>query len=197
MYESEDIRENYKKFHDEKIIEIARNESKGLRPEVLGILKEEIIKRNLDSTLINWIDAESKPITEEEKEALKYILERLPCPSCYRQAINLRGYEINTTVSCIFSCSETTEKKFLCTKCGNREKIKSIVSTFFLGWWSQRGILMTPINVTIDLINLFYSNKISNRIFDEFIEINIGRIRLRGATEKALKSLVTNYNNKN
>ena len=48
MYSIEEIRENYKEFSDSKIENIARNESKGLRKEVLGILKDEIEKRNLD-----------------------------------------------------------------------------------------------------------------------------------------------------
>ncbi len=196
MYEIENIRENYKKFYDEKIIDIAQHESKGLRPEVLGILKEEIIKRNLDRTLITWVDAESKPITEYEKETLKYELERLLCPNCLRQEINLRGYEINTTISFLISCSETTEKKILCVKCGNKEKLKSIVSTLLLGWWSRRGILMTPITLTKDIINVFYLKRISDRIFDEFIETNIGHIRLRGETANTLISLVENYNKK-
>ena len=196
MYEIENIRENYRNFYDEKIIDIAKHESKGLRPEVLEILKEEIIKRNLDLKLINWVVAESRPITDYEKETLKYKIQGLSCPNCQKQKKYLRGFEINTVVSTLIFCSETTEEKILCEDCGNKEKLKSIVLTLLLGWWSRRGIFMTPITLTKDIINLFYLKRISDRIFDEFIETNIGRIRLRGETENALTSLVKNYNKK-
>ena len=47
MYSVKEIRENYKGFSDSEIENIARNESKGLRKEVLGILKQEIEKHLL------------------------------------------------------------------------------------------------------------------------------------------------------
>lgn len=85
---------------------------------------------------------------------------------------------------------------FLCSQCGKKKKTTSIVKTLFLGLWSRRGIILTPYTLIKDLINLFFADKISNRIFEEFIEANIGRIRLRGMTENALSSLINNYNKK-
>lgn len=196
MYDIEDIRENYKNFYDEKIIQIAQNESKGLRPEVLEILKDEIIKRNLDRTLIIWVETESKPITDYEKETLKNIIENLPCPTCQGTERILRGYEINTVVSILISSIDTSETKFLCKECGNKKKTISILKTLFLCLWSRRGILLTPITLIKDLFNLFFAKKISNRIFDEFIETNIGLIRLRGKTKEVLNNLIINHNNK-
>lgn len=196
MYNIEEIRENYKNFYDEKIIKIARNESKGLRPDVLEVLKNEIIKRKLDLTLITWVEAESKQITDIEKEEIVKTIKNLPCPNCHSTKQELRGYEINTVVSIIIDCIDTTETRFLCSQCGKKKKVTSIIKTLFLGLWSRRGIIITPFTLLKDIINLFLANKISNRIFDEFIEENIGRIRLRGKTDKALTSLVNNFNKK-
>ena len=196
MYNIEEIRENYKNFYDEKIIQIARYESKGLRPEVLEILKNEIITRNLDLTLITWIEAESKQITDYEKEEIVRLIRALPCPTCKSTKEGLRGYEINTVISILINCIDTTETIFLCSHCGKKKKTTSIVKTLFLGLWSRRGIILTPYTLIKDFINLFFTDKISNRIFEEFIEANIGRIRLRGMTENALSSLINNYNKK-
>ena len=58
MYSIDEIRKNYKEFSDSKIENIAKNESKGLRKDILGILKGEIEKRNLDKNLISGVEAE-------------------------------------------------------------------------------------------------------------------------------------------
>jgi len=52
------IKENYTKFDDEKIIRIAEKDFQSLRPEVLDILKSEINKRKLPNELIVKIDSE-------------------------------------------------------------------------------------------------------------------------------------------
>ena len=70
MFSVEDIRENYKRFPDAKIENIARNESKGLRKEVLSVLKDEIIRRQLNLSLISWIDAETKSFEGLERKNL-------------------------------------------------------------------------------------------------------------------------------
>lgn len=196
MYDIEEIRANYKNFFDDKIIQIAQHESKGLRPEVLEILKNEIIIRNLDLTLITWIKAETEELTDYEKEEIVRIIKYLPCPTCNSTKLGLRGYEINTVISIIITCFETTETKFLCSHCGKKKKTISIIKTLFLGLWSRRGVVLTPYILIKEIINLFFAERISNRIFDEFIEKNNGRIRLRGITEKALSSLIDNYNKK-
>lgn len=196
MYDIEEIRTNYKNFSDEKIIHIAQYESKGLRPEVLEILKNEIIIRNLDLTLITWVEAESEQITDYEKEEIVRIIKYLPCPTCKSTKDGLKGYEINTVISLLISCFDTTETKFLCSKCGKKEKTVSIIKTLFLGLWSRKGIILTPYTLFKDFVNLFFTERISNRIFDEFIETNIGRIILRGMTENALSCLINNYNKK-
>lgn len=195
MYNVEEIRENYKGFSDSKIENIARNESKGLRKEVLGILKEEIEKRNLDERLVTWVDAETNTLTDFEKQSLIRKIENIKCPNCGLKETKLIGQEFNTIVSIILLCNETTENRILCSNCGRNKKIKSFVINLLAGWWSRRGILLTPYTLIKDTINLFFKKKINDRIIAEFIELNNGMLRLHGTDDETLFGLISWHNN--
>jgi len=195
MYSVEEIRENYKGFSDSKIENIARNESKGLRKVVLGILKMEIEKRNLDESLITWVDAETNTLTDFEKQSLIKKIENLKCPNCEQKRSKLIGQEFNTVVSVILWCNDITEKRILCYYCGRNKKFKSFLITGFVGWWSRRGILLTPYTLIKDTINIFFQKKINDRIIEEFIEQNNGLFRLHGAENESLSNLISWHNN--
>ncbi len=195
MYSVEEIRENYKGFSDSKIESIAENESKGLRKEVLEILKSEIEKRNLDKRLITWVDAETNTLTEFEKQSLIKKIENLKCPNCGQKRSKLSGQEFNTIVSLIIFCNDLTQNRILCDYCGKNKKIKSMLITFFAGWWSRRGVLNTPYTIIKDTINLFYKKKINDRIITKFIEQNNGMFRLHGTDEEYLFNLISLHNN--
>jgi hypothetical protein len=195
MYSIEEIRDNYKRFPDSKIKNIARNESKGLRKEVLGILKTEIQKRNLDEQLITWVDAETNTLTEFEKQSLIIKIENLKCPNCGQKKSKLSGQEFNTVVSLIIFCNDLTQIRILCDYCGRNKKLKSMLITFFAGWWSRSGVLNTPYTIIKDTINLFYKKKINDRIITDFIEQNNGMFRLHGTDEENLFNLISSHNN--
>lgn len=194
MLNIEDLKENYKNFNDEKIIEIAKNSSKGLEKEVIPILNEEILKRKLDKTLLNWVAFESEEILENEQHFIYNKIVHLACPNCLQKNDRLYGFKINKIVSFVIFCDKTINRKILCRKCGKKQKLKSILITFFAGWWSKEGVLLTPITVISDIVNLLFFTKISNQVLNEFIGENIGRIRARGSTSKALSSLIDNFN---
>jgi len=195
MYSVEEIRKNYEEFSDSKIENIARNESKGLRKEILGILKEEIEKRNLDERLITWVDAETNTLTDFEKQSLIKKIENLNCPNCGQKRSKLSGQEFNTIISLIIWCNNVTENRILCDNCGRNKKIKSFLITSFAGWWSKRGIILTPYTLIKDIINIFYKKKINDRIIKEFIEQNNGMFRLHGTDNENLFNLISWHNN--
>ncbi len=196
MYSVEEIRENYKDFSDSKIENIARNESKGLRKEILGILKEEIQKRNLDERLITWVEAETNTLTDFEKQTLIRKIENLNCPNCGQKRSKLFGQEFNTIVSVIIWSNDITQNRIICQYCGRNKKLKSMLITLFAGWWSKRGVLNTPYTIIKDTINLlFYRKKINDRIITDFIEQNNGMFRLHGTDDENLFNLISWHNN--
>jgi len=196
MYSVEEIRENYKEFSDSKIENIAKNESKGLRKDVLGILKEEIEKRNLDTNLISWVETESNSFEGIERESLIKKIQNLNCPKCSEKKDKLYGFEINQIVSVILFANDTRKEKILCLSCGKKAKLKAILITFFAGWWSRRGILLTPLTVIKDSINFMFINKISDRIINRLIDENTGEFRRKGTENNVLNRIIKRRNNK-
>jgi hypothetical protein len=193
MYSFEEIRENYKGFSDSKIENIAKNESKGLRKEVLRILKEEIEKRNLDKILISWVDTETNTFDGIERESLIKKIQHLNCPKCSKKD-KLYGFEINQIVSVLLFAYDTRNEKILCLSCGKKAKLKAIVFTFFAGWWSRRGIFLTPWIVMKDSFNFLFIDKISDKIINRLIDENTGHFRRKGIENKTLILLIKKRN---
>ncbi|WP_299889634.1 hypothetical protein [uncultured Lacinutrix sp.] len=196
MYSVEEIRENYKGFSNSKIENIAKNESKGLRKDVLGILKDEIETRNLDINLINWVETETKSFDGIERDSLITKIQNLNCPKCSIKKDKLYGFEINQIVSVLLFANDTRKEKILCLNCGKKAKLKAILITFFAGWWSRRGIFLTPFTVLKDSFNFLFIDKISDRIINRVIDENTGHLRRKGTENKTLNLLIKRRNQK-
>ncbi|MDO3695917.1 hypothetical protein QVZ41_13785 [Wenyingzhuangia sp. chi5] len=195
MYSVEEIKENYKSFSDSKIENIAINESKDLRTEVLEILRNEILKRKLDANLITWVNAETNYFTEKETLELAEKIKKIKCPNCGEKNNELKGYEINKVFSFIIFYSRTIERRILCKRCGRNNNIISNLSILLLGWWSRRGFLVTPYCLFKNIINSFSNEKISNNVINEFIKQNNGMFRLHGINEENISNLISLHNN--
>ena len=196
MYSVEEIRENYKEFSDSKIENIAKKESKGLRKEVLGILKDEIEKRKLDKNLISWVETETKTYSGIERDLLIKKIQNLNCPKCSEKKDRLYGFEINQVVSVLLFANDTRNEKILCLSCGKKAKWKAILITFFAGWWSRRGIFLTPWIVIKDTFNFLFINKISDKIINRLIDENTGHFRRKGTENGTLNQLIKRRNEK-
>jgi hypothetical protein len=194
MISIEEIKENYKGFSDSKIENIAQNESKKLRKEVLEILKEEIARRDLDEQLIVWVDAENHTLSDLEKQSLIKKIENLKCPSCGKKESNLIGQEFNIIVSAIRLLSNSSENRILCANCGRKKKIRTFLINGLLGWWSVPGIFLTPYTLLKDTNNIFSKKKIHDRIIAEFIERNNGMFRIHGMDDETLFGLILWHN---
>ncbi|WP_040252177.1 hypothetical protein [Psychroserpens mesophilus] len=196
MHSIKDIRENYKGFDDSKIENIAKNESKRLRKEVLEILKSEIEKRNLDQRLITWVDAETNTLTDFERKTLTDKILNLNCPNCGNKYNKLSGQKLTTIISFIIYSSKNTKKRILCDSCAKKNRIESLLTTGILGWWSLKGLIVTPYTIINEIINIsFHKEKISDGIINEFLEQNNGMIRLHGMDNKNLSDLILWHNN--
>ena len=55
MLTKEELTEAYKKFDDDRIIQLAKLESKSLREIEVPIIENEILNRNLEQKLFEWI----------------------------------------------------------------------------------------------------------------------------------------------
>ncbi len=193
MYSHEEIRESYKNYDNYDIVKLAK-ESKRLRKDVLPILKEEIEKRNLDKNLVTWIETETNSIEGNERRFLIDKIQHLNCPKCHQKEKKSYGFEINKVVSLILYAHDTTKERVLCENCGKKEKIYAILTTFFAGWWSRKGVLLTPWIVIKDSFNYLFLDKISNRILNRIIDENTGYFRRKGTGDEVLIKLIKKRN---
>lgn len=196
MYSAQEVKENYKNLSDSKIVSLAKNESKGLRKEILSILNDEIESRNLDQNLITWVNAETNSFKGLERKALISKIKNLKCPKCNERTDILYGFEINTITSFLIFSNYSRKEKILCNSCGKKEKRYALLITFFAGWWSRQGIFQTPWLIIKDSVNFMFLEKISNRIVNRVINDNTGYLRLKGTEEKTLSNLTKRINGK-
>jgi hypothetical protein len=194
MWTVEEIRKNYRNFDDGKIKEIALN-PKGLRKEIIPILNEEIRNRNLDIQLIEWVNYETNKFEGLEKQNLLEKIAKLKCSLCLVNS-NLHAYRFNTIISALVTITDKTENLIICDQCAKSKRLNTMLKTFFLGWWSKRGIIAKPFTLISDLIKIFRKKSESKEILDEFIENNTGILRII-IEENNLENFIAEYNIEN
>ena len=196
MYSLDEIKDNYRGFSDSKVENIARNESKGLRKEVLNVLKDEIIRRQLNPSLISWVDTEAEPYEGKERELL---IEKITSQTCLKCDTNtdLLGIETNIIQGFLLVTRVERSERILCRSCGMNAKSNALAITFFAGWWSGKGFLLTPFTIIKDLFNFLLIDKISGRIINDFIDEHSGTFRRHGTTDQTIRRMITHKNKSN
>lgn len=193
MYTPEEIAENYKKMDDAELIKFASTEARTLRKDIVKVLKKEIESRNLDTSLLSWIDSEVQDFSGLERTSLLQKIKGSQCPNC-GVCTDLNAYEFTRITSYLIRCVQKKYTLIICSSCGRKEKWTTIGLNFLLGWWSKFGILATPYIIIKDILNLFFIKRISSRILEEFIDVNTGYFRRNGTDKVTVSTSVKNYN---
>lgn len=192
------IRKNYESFEDYKIEHFAKNEAGSLRPEVVLILKEEIIKRGLDPKLISIIDTQTKEISIEQLSEFKSKITNLACPECGQHHRPLIGVLIREVKSFILFTQYKEFPLILCPDCAKNRRKKAINTTALMGWWGiPWGFIRTLQALTSSMKDEEKSDIISDAILTQFVLNNIGEITDKYDKEDELIDYVKHINNLN
>jgi hypothetical protein len=132
----EDIKENYRNFDDSDIERIATADSSLLEPEVLEILKAEIQRRNLDLSLVDSVDAQTKELSIEEFNEYCSILRNHTCPNCNSSKQNMNASMVGKVTSVVIWTSYEKSMKVACSDCLDKFHDKAITNSLLLGWWA-------------------------------------------------------------
>ena len=108
----------------------------------------------------------------------------------------MHAYRFNTIISALVTITDKTENLIICDQCAKSKRLNTMLKTFFLGWWSKRGIIATPFTLISDLIKIFRKKSESKEILDEFIENNTGILRII-IEENNLENFIAEYNIEN
>lgn len=192
MWTVEDFKKTYRNFDDSKIKELALRPN-ALRKDVIPILKEEIKRRNLDVSITEWVNNEINYFEGLERQNLIRKIAKSKCSSCSVNS-GLDGYRFNTIISLLFVITDKTEARIICTNCAKNKRFSSMATTFFLGWWSKRGLFSTPVAFISDFIKIFRKQSESKKVYDEFIDNNTGTLRTGLQTEDGLNEVLAKFN---
>jgi len=192
MIPVEEIRKNYEKLDDPTIQKIALN-PKGLRKEVVEILNNEIRKRNININLIEFVKFETNFYDGEEREKLIYNIKNSVCTNCNEET-ELKGYKFNTLTSFIIALSHDEKVQIICSSCAKKMRLRSMLITLSLGWWSREGLFATPVSLISDFIEILRKEKYSKEVINEFIDENTGSLRRLETQNGALTTILKRFN---
>jgi hypothetical protein len=191
------IEENYQRMSDNEIIRIATTDARGLRPEVFGIIENEIKKRNLNPNILQGAIAQNKEYSLAEVEQYSKLLRDLPCPICGNTHEKLNGTVSHTVKSFIIFTTYGTEPTIACPDCLDKKNDDAILSTALLGWWGfPWGFFKTPIYIYRN-----YKAKKDNRLDSSNNTLlsytlgNIGEIETYKDNKEKLKDIIKRRKN--
>lgn len=193
MLEIHEIRENYKKFDDSRIRRIARNDAKSLREETVPILFQEIQRRNIEESLIEWVNAERRKLSHYELSELKNKVKKCNCVECKEKG-ELMGFEFRTLIGALIIDLNTDYRIIVCKKCGINKRRKSLFYTSLFGWWSVQNIIATPFELIRKVKAVIYEERQSDLIIEKLIRDNIGEITLGKDSLEILQELIIRFN---
>jgi len=133
----EDIRKNYEKLDNERIIRLASEEADGLRPEALDLLKQIIRERGLPSKVSKALEVQVEIMDEKTLIGYCELLRNLPCPQC-----NAVREKLNADV--IAQVSGGMETKVACPNCLDKTYVSANTHAAWFGWRSIFGIINVP-----------------------------------------------------
>ena len=136
----EELRKNYERLDDTRIIRLASEEATELRPEALDLLKQIIKERGLSPVLSDAIAVQFKQL--DDKTLLSYceLLRKLPCPQCNAVNEKLNGNMIATLAGGYYF----ENFKVACPTCLDKAYSRANLKIALTGWWRFPGLFNTP-----------------------------------------------------
>lgn len=188
------IRRAYQGYQDEKIIKIAKAESRGLRNEVVPILIAEIEARQLNSNLKDYVFANRRRLSKLEKEVLIGKVKGSTCSLCKKNR-DLAGYRIVSITGLIVDTISIEQNLIVCEACGIERYRRASRHTMMLGWWSLLGIIQTSGEVLDKTKRFIRGREVSqDQIIGDFLNEYLVPITLSNDDAKVIDGLVGKYN---
>ncbi|MBO6184380.1 MAG: hypothetical protein J6O88_06765 [Chryseobacterium sp.] len=190
MLTQQEYLEIYKNSDSEKLLNLARFDSKKLTESAVIALKNEILKRQLDTKLIDWINLERNSFKGSELEILKTKIKHSKCTSCKIKKNNIKGFYIH---NCSLAHNPQEANLILCEECGKKLRNKNYTISATWGWISTKGVIKVPFYFLGELFDIPFRKKQSEAIFKEFIFENTGSIRHLGIDK--IEEIISRHNN--
>ena len=186
------LRKNYERFDDKKLIQIATEDATTLRPEALELLMIILKERNISENVLKGVEVQFREIDEETFLAYTEIIRSLPCPVCNASEHKLNATITGNVISFILITNYEKEIKIACPACLDKANNSAMIKTALLGWWGiPWGIIRT--SQALILNSKMKSNNHSDEpteILNGFVAERLGRIEANKNNVAELQSLI-------
>ncbi len=189
------LRENYSRFTDAKILTLASKEASTLTSDGLQALKDEIRKRGMSEDLLIGIKVQSEPLDSSKFNEYCDIIQNEICPICNSKDDKLNATLVGEVVSMIIMTRYEKNLKIGCPSCLVKENNSGLAKSLLLGWWG------VPWGVINTIQSVFFNNKMSkqaqqkepNAVLKSFIISNIGSIEIAKNNPEKMRNLLLNF----
>jgi hypothetical protein len=188
----EELRKNYERFDDNKLIRIATEEATGLRPEAVGLLKQIIKERGLSEDITKGIDAQFQEINNEGLAEYTELLRVQPCPVCKSTNNKLNATIAASVISFVIMTNYEKELKIACPDCLDKANNTAMIKSVLLGWWGfPWGIIRTPQALLLNN-KMKKQNRLAepNDLFNAFVLGRIGRLEANRNNPTKLQEII-------
>jgi hypothetical protein len=188
----EELRKNYERYDDGKLIRIATEEAASLRPEALVLIKQVIKERGLSENILNAVEAQTKPLDANGLLVYTNLLRNQPCPICNSINQPLNATISATVMSFVIITNYSKELKIACPTCLDKQNNNAMLKSAMLGWWGLPwGIIRTPQALILNN-KMKRQNHIpeANNLLKAYILNNIGRIEAVKNSPEQLRLLI-------
>jgi len=139
-YDIADIRKNYEKLDNERIIRLASEEADGLRPEALDLLRQIIRERGLPPAVSRALEVQVEEMDEKTLTGYCGLLRSLPCPQCNSVTEKLNANIVAQVSGGMFF----PEPKVACPTCLDKAYVSANTHNGLFGWRSIFGLVNVP-----------------------------------------------------
>lgn len=187
----DELRKKYNSFSKEYLEYFAINDSHGLDPDALQVLKEVINERNLSENIIRGLETREKTYSFDEIRKIGDVVLKLPCPHCNSQIEKLKIAKRTSVRSFFVLAIKETKLLIGCSDCLKSQLNRATIANLLLGIWSPHGFFYTMISIFENLkMKKFEDGTGVLAIFDRFIYLNIPFFEANKYNENLMKEFI-------
>jgi hypothetical protein len=144
-----ELKQTYAGFPDGKLVKMATQQARDLRPEALELLQQELRKRGLLRIVQPDIDLQFRQADERVIDRHCEVIRGLPCPYCNATTSKLNATLAGEAVSFLIYTRYEKKLKIACPDCLDRANNAAMLKSFFLGWWAVPGGVVNTVHSLI------------------------------------------------
>lgn len=173
-----ELKANYQRLSDSKLMRIAVESATKLRPEALALLREELAARGLLATAEKAIEVQFTVVDEAGIAAYCALLQSQACPICCSTAQPLNATLTSKVMSFLVVTTWKKQLAIACPPCLDKLNRDANTASALLGWWGFPWGIIRTVQALISNGKMAKTNHAPypNELLKSFVVGNAARI---------------------